>query len=93
MGYKIIYQSNNQSRKCRIASRKEKTALICILVAVIFLVAGLYGERIYSWVIPGNMQITEQALEKLAESLKSGESVQIAVVAFCQDIIDHANLQ
>ena len=93
MGYRIVYRSNNTSRKCRIMSNKSKTVLLGFWFAIVLLALSLWGEMISRWIVPGDPQITARAFSRMAEGLRTGEPVEAAVVAFCQEIIDHADLR
>ena len=93
MWYRIVYRSDNTSRKSRIISNKSKAVFRGTLFAIALLAISLWGEMISRWVVPGDPQITARAFGRLAESLRTEESVEAAIVAFCQEIIDHADLQ
>lgn len=93
MAYRIIYCNKNRVYKYRIMSRR-KIVIICGLIFITaIIVLNIYGENILRALIPGDPEITGHAFNQLADDLKSGEPVQQAVAAFCQEIIDNADLR
>ncbi len=69
---------------------------VCIAVSictvVMLLSATGYLEKFKEWIIPGDAEVTEAALSTLVEDLKQGDSLDDAITAFCQEILDHADI-
>lgn len=74
MGYRIIY-----SRKKFRLTKRSKTMIISLVICAMLLGLGyLYRP-----------EIPESALENMAQSVRSGESIKDAVTAFCREIIEN----
>lgn len=65
----------------------------CILIALaIFAVVFGMGDSLYEYVLPGDPAVTEAAACGFVENIRKGCSVKDAATAFCQQIIDRAEL-
>lgn len=93
MGYSIKY--GNELIKtpcCSRMSQKSKllvSVLLTICIALVFLSVG--SKTLKEYILPGNADITESALNALISDLKDGEPLGSAVSAFCQEIYENAN--
>lgn len=91
MSYRISYEKNMVKKDLlsdQSATRLNRwiiSAVICIL-----LVCALSSSTVRSYLLPGDPQITEAALNELADDLREGESVADAVTAFCREILNNA---
>ena len=48
------------------------------------------GDILQTWVYPGNVAETRNALHHMAGNIRAGVSLPDAVYAFCQEIVDGA---
>lgn len=94
MGYRITY--TQFARKQMLVS-KRSTLLKRIVVPVIlisFLIAvcwvGWSSHTIRYWLLPGDPQITEQALGEFVLDLKKGRALSDALTSFCCEIMSNA---
>jgi hypothetical protein len=75
---------------------KRTKRILCIgasICAAMILLSATGGvNRVKEWILPGNAQVTEAALDNLVTDLKEGEKLEDAITAFCQEIIDHAKI-
>ena len=91
MGYKILYSKTGNTYKVRTAGVFYKIIVYSIIITflILSLACGVYQKN---HMISDHERITTTALNDLAEDLKNGESVTAAFAAFCQGILDHANI-
>lgn len=74
MGYRIIY-----GRKKYSLTKRSKTMIISLIICTLLLGIGYLFRP----------EIPETALENMAQSVRSGESIKDAVTAFCREIIEN----
>ena len=94
MGYCIEYNPESNKRfPIRNTNKKAWPFVVvtCLLV-IALLVYNVGQERIKTWLLPGDSQITEAALKNLVGELKDGEPISDAFTTFCQEIIDNAQI-
>lgn len=96
MGYRIVYGEEPvrwQNRKLR-AGRVAACTAVCLMLfgtlTVKFWPEG--AEVLQEALLPGDAAVTRQALENMADNLKAGEAIGDAVVVFCREIVDGAQL-
>lgn len=94
MGYRVEYQPIKKVRGAeRIRSRVlSLTALFFLLFCVLvqcFLPRG--AELMKEILIPGEASVTVAALDHFAEELRRGETVQNALLHFCQLVLAGEN--
>ena len=90
MGYRITYE-NGVIRKQALRKYRVKWKLWGTGVLVAGLVVALMVPQGRLWVrdlvLPGDEDVTAAALEGMVSDLRSGESIGVAVEAFCQEIL------
>lgn len=92
MGYEIRYGATMVRTPLVNNKRKALTVTIGLLaVVIIFFILG-NAVDLRQYVLPGNPEITGNALNALASDIKEGESLGSAITAFCREIIEHANI-
>lgn len=86
MGYRIIY---GKKKRRVLQPQKATKLLIYAIVAcvILFVFVGLGQKGILS---PDESSAV--ALENMVQSVRDGANISDAVVAFCREIIDNANL-
>lgn len=92
MGYRIEYDTSGNAKFYSGQKRRLPKGLLAGIgaagiLAVIFF-SGL-GEHIRNFFLP---DVSEAALTALVEDLRSGESLSDAVTAFCEEVIENADL-
>lgn len=89
MSYQIFYETRKHPWDRR---RKLKIGVVATICACILLLAAgglcVYNDFMY----PDDANITAAALESMAQSIKVGTPLKDAIVAFCQEVLDHANI-
>ncbi len=96
LAYKIRYDDTLVKEVIK-KSKKGKINLIrkplIWLFATILAFVMLYNqETLRSYILPGNPDVTEAALQSFVNDIREGESLSGAITAFCQEIISHANI-
>ena len=71
--------------------RMKKHSSTVIVVGIVLLMVAYIAVRtnIINILIPGDEAVTAAALSGLVESVESGNSVKIAMLNFCREIIAH----
>ena len=87
MSYCIRYETKKHPWQKRRDHRKIIIAIGCF--CMILLLIGYLGIGKVQDFLPGDPNVTAQALENMTESLSSGERLRDAIVTFCQEILDH----
>lgn len=96
MGYRIQY--GQTMTKTPIADEKVlhklKKLRLLIPVCVFFLISLLWSKRdaVHDFLIPGNAAVTEAAVAEFVNDLRAGENFGDAITAFCQEIIENADI-
>ncbi len=95
MGYSIKYGNELiKTPYCSRMSQKSKllvSVLLTICIVLVFLSLSVGSKTLKEYILPGNADITESALNALISDLKDGEPLGSAVSAFCQEIYENAN--
>ena len=86
MGYSIRYGPRIPAEKKR--GRWQCVAALILAGAIVLLCVDIWNGR--QWLLPGDPQVTAQALETMAESIREGESLREAITCFCREIIENA---
>ena len=87
MAYRREYPSAPQRKK-----RRKPLGLALLLAAVLMLCSHpSVRKTAMELLIPGDRQVTWQALETMAEELRRGEPLGEAAEAFCLEILSHGN--
>jgi len=96
MSYQIIYgrmEAKKRKKRFRIRSnigKKNIAVISCGLVLLLLVLMLVFPGNISllrELLLPGDAEITAQALENMAEVIAQGESLQTALEAFCRQII------
>ena len=91
MGYRIIYASGKSKKHSITRHHSLQKRIISYIVLLTILIGvgwiGWSNRTIRSWLLPGNPQVTERALQGFVSNIKSGEALSDAVAAFCNEII------
>ena len=96
MGYQIQY--GTAMVKTHVPERKgnkflRKYAKI-VVAGVVVLLAIFFCSReaVQDFLIPGNSQVTREAISKLLSDLKDGEPLSNSIEVFCREIVNGANI-
>lgn len=91
MAYKIEYGSNGAEKKTLQPRKRRRIPLTAGVLCMFLLLAVLFWPKgrtaLRDIVLPGDAEVTADALQGLASDLRAGEGVSDAVTAFCQQII------
>ena len=92
MAYRIVYETGTNRIK---ASRRNSsrmwflTAMFLVLFGAVTIKFWPEGRAVLMDILlPGDPEVTWQALETMAVQLRSGEAIGDAVMAFCREITD-----
>lgn len=94
MGYRITYGYAIHKKMFVLKHNKHFKAAVTILIICVLLIGfGLLGwsnQKIRTWLLPGDAQVTEQAIDEFVCNIKEGANLSDAIVAFCDEIISNA---
>lgn len=91
MAYKINYSPEDSHRYPQVHKKKvikwNKYYIVLLILAAL-----LYFKQlgIPNFLIPGDAEVTKNAMQEMISDMKSGESLDDALTAFCLDIIHSA---
>lgn len=83
MAYRIEYPGKRKIRRFPVW-----VLLLVILTAVL----AIPKQTLVYWLLPGDPEVTAQALSELVETLRQGANAGQAVAAFCKSIVQGAGL-
>ena len=96
MAYKIQYGQTmiktDISAKERNSGKNIRSLLLCVVVAVVAVVLLSKSKKLESFIYPGNAQITKEALSDFTDDVRDGGDLKDALLVFCQEIINNANV-
>ena len=99
MGYQISYGQSGarKTKKWKMSAIKlEKTHLLafcCVLLCLLLLAVCVIPQfRLFlrNLVLPGNPDVTANALEQVVDAIGSGVSIQTALTEFCRSVLKGA---
>lgn len=93
MGYRIDYSTGQAKKQKLSVLSKSAAAKASGVIAALLLLAvlvSLGGGQIKDFLLPGDPEVTETALQEMAVDIREGEGFRDAFAAFCQKIIDGA---
>ncbi len=97
MSYQIIYEPDRQKRYPvslqRNAARKWILPAVLLLLIVILLANPVTISALKELILPGDPVVTEVALENLSGNIENGMTAKEAIVTFCLEIYEGANLE
>ena len=91
MGYEIRYAGHEPSSRkpgTRLPALTAGFFLAFLLLTHAFWPAG--ASKLRQLVLPGDSEVTGQAVASLVEDLREGQAVGDAVTTFCREILAHA---
>ena len=91
MGYKILYPGvkKRQYQNSRRLSSKSRLIIIASLCSALVLAAVLWYTGL-GWILPGDSEVTQYALQTMIDRLQDGEALGDAVAAFCREVVASA---
>lgn len=96
MGYRIDYGSFKPAKSKKKINIPRVIAMTTGFLAAFFLATGLFWEsgrqKLQRFLLPGDPDVTGQALETMISQIKDGEPLSDAVTAFCKEVIDGAEM-
>ena len=73
--------------------KRGQTAYRWITAAVILLALSLLSKAgFFDFLIPGDKAVTKQAFATMVQEVEEGEGVKSAITAFCQGVLDGAQI-
>ena len=94
MSYRIVYEKGGGYRKYK--QRSGRCRIGIILLSVTLLASLLfYGIKTAprDVFLPGNAQVTGQALDHMVENLGSGLTIDDVFAAFCREIVSDGKIR
>lgn len=94
MSYRIVYEMGGGYRKYKQRVGRGKWGLV-ILSVTIFACLLFYGMKTVprDVFLPGNAQVTGQALDHMVENLGSGLTIDDVFAAFCREIVSDGKIR
>ena len=94
MGYMVYYGKECEAEhnwKKR-SNRNRKRRMVAVVIICAALLAAVMGKKdvIQNMLIPGNPEVTKAAFAQFSDDIRNGEHFDVAVAAFCREIIDYA---
>lgn len=86
MGYKVMYPQVGK-RKCRNLRKPPPKAAITALLGIVLALILTVWQGGLSWLLPGDPEVTGDALQTMLDSLSDGERLGDAVVTFCREVV------
>lgn len=83
---KVTFNEKNPKKYIRIS-------LFCIVGIIFAVLIYTNKAKIENVIYPGNPQITKSAASTMISSINNGEDIKEAVMSFCQEIVDNANVK
>lgn len=91
MAYTVRYTRPGSMEREKIPAPKgRRKILIAVLLAVLMLFGTgkiLSDAKVQEFLIPGDPEVTRQAFAEMTQSVRTGQPVDVAIVAFCRQII------
>lgn len=91
MSYRITYEQS--VKKVDLTAKHSAGQFkkwIYLTVVCVLSVAALSSNKVRSFLLPGDPQVTEKALIELVNDFREGTAASDAVTAFCREILDNA---
>ena len=89
MSYKICYTPEDTKRYPQTKPKRVPWLKILMIVFVITAVVWLKEQGIPDILIPGDPDITRNAVRTMVSEVQDGESLEDAVFVFCKEILDN----
>lgn len=93
MGYRITYEGTGGVRTKTFYQPRRLPLLIGAFLTLFLLLTCAFWpagkEQLRQIIIPGDPDITQQAVSELVTDLQNGEDFTDSVTAFCREIIRH----
>ena len=97
LSYQISYPgTNHMEQKYMQRTEKNVVLTVVVIVCIVILAVSVYMiglDRVSAFLIPGNDAVTVAAFRQMQNDVKSGIPVKEAVTAFCEEIIEAADIQ
>lgn len=93
MGYRIEYGTGTSDGVFRkIESSKKRMWIAIMAVTIIFILCYSQRSKLLDFILPGDPDVTKEAIGVFINDLKEGERASDAFSAFCKVIIDGAQI-
>lgn len=92
MGYRIEYGQTVKYETADKPKNNRNILFVTIAIVAALILFGFCTDAVRSFVLPGDPQITEQALNTFAQQVREGEHIGDAAAAFCREIISGAEI-
>lgn len=91
MGYRIQYEYSAVKKSLNEQTTRYKSFLYviaCLCVCCVIAFAAMrYRNMIWNLMLPGDPEITRNALSMLSENIREGMPVKEAIEVFCKEIL------
>lgn len=95
MGYKIRYDAFMPKAGTYKCNQRKKRIIKWIITGILvlgLLVPAYRKGFLKELLIPGDSVVTQQAIENMVANIKDGATIQDAIVAFCEEVIENEKL-
>ena len=92
MGYKISYVPEASNRYPQVTKKRHVPwNKICIWVILLVFAFWTKENGIPDFLVPGDPELTRQAVKIMLDEMKQGEPIEDVVVVFCESILNGEN--
>ena len=89
MGYRICYIPEDSGRYPKVKKRRHiRWDKVCIWVLLLVAAFWMKVNGVPDFLIPGDPEITKQAVDIMLTEMKQGESIEDVVLVFCESILN-----
>jgi len=94
MSYRISYDGKAEKTFFNEKDPKKyfRYTLMCIVGMIVAILLYTNKPKLEKIIYPGDPQVTKNAAAAMISDIRSGENVKDAVMAFCQEIVDNAEV-
>ncbi len=88
MGYKIIYPQIGKRNRSKYQKPLQfsKKSIVFGAIFVLMVILTIWQGGLL-WLLPGDPEVTRNALQTMIDSLSDGETLGEAVATFCREVV------
>ena len=90
MSYSVQYPTGIKNKYPQ-SYKKQKSGVLfvigCAAVMLLFIVVSCYLPNIRKAVLPGDPDVTEQAIATMVKNFREGQGIQTCFAEFCREVI------
>lgn len=90
MAYRITYENKTIKKDLCNVKYKVNIKRICSILTVTIMLITFFHSKVRRFLLPGDPEVTERALNNMVTNIKNGEQFVDALTDFCEEILDNA---